>query len=129
MYSLASINPPANYSNSVIDLNIAYRLSLEVARYTLLPPEQFKFCDSWTNGIKNKNGERIPLKYILPQYHVLIPKPEDAVHKERLKRFDAEVKNFLAESSTINEASPIFRGRSETWITLFFRLVEMLRTK
>jgi hypothetical protein len=129
MYSLASINPPADYSNAMVDLNIAYRLSLEIAKYTLLPPEQFKYSDSWTNGIKDKNGARIPLTYVLPQYHILIPKPEDEVHKERLLRFDADAESFLTEWSKINGSLPIFRGRSETWVTLFSRLVEMLRAK
>ena len=129
MYSLASINPPADCSNALVDLNTAYRLSLEILRYTLLPPEQFKYSDSWTNGMKDKNGVRMPLRYVLQQYHVLIPKPEDEVHKERLLRFDADAKSFLKEWPRIDEASPIFRGRSETWITLFSRLVEMLRTK
>jgi hypothetical protein len=127
VYSLASINPPTDRSNSVVDLNIAYRLSREIARYTLLPPEQFKYSDSWTNGMKDKNGARMPLTYVLPQYHVLIPKPEDEVHKERLLRFNADAENFLKESSRIEDASPVFRGRSETWIILFSRLIEMLR--
>jgi hypothetical protein len=129
VYSLASISPPADFSNSVIDLNIAYRLSLEIARYTLMPTEQFKYSDSWTNGMKDKNGARMPLTYVLPQYHVLIPKPQDEVHKERLLRFDADAKSFLAESTRIDENLPVFRQRSETWITLFSRLIEMLRAK
>lgn len=129
VYCLASINPPANYCNSIVDLNIAYRLSLEIARYTLLPPERFIFSDSWTNGMKDKNGARMPLKFVLQQYHVLIPKSEDEVHKERLLRFDVDANRFLNEWSKIDEASPVFKGRSETWITLFSRLVEMLRAK
>jgi hypothetical protein len=129
VYSLASISPPAENNSSVVDLNIAYRLTLEIARYTLLPTEQFKYSDSWTNGMKDKNGARLPLTYVLPQYHVLIPKPEDEVHKERLLRIDADAEIFLTEWSRINEASPVFRARSETWIILFSRLVEMLRVK
>jgi hypothetical protein len=129
VYSLASVNPPANSTNTIVDLNIAYRLSREIARYTLLPPQQFKFSDSWTNGMEDKNGARMPLKFVLPQYHVLIPKPEDEVHKERLLRFDTDAESFLNGWSKMDEASPVFRGRSETWITLFSRLVEMLRTK
>ena len=69
----------------------------------------------------------MPLTYVLPQYHVLIPKPEDEVHKERLLRFDADSENFLKESSRTEDASPVFRGRSETWIILFSRLIDMLR--
>jgi hypothetical protein len=129
IYSLASINPPVDFSNPIVDLNIAYRLSLEIARYTLLSPEQFKYSDSWTNGMKDKNGERMPLRYILQQYHVLIPKPENEVHKERLLCFDEDAKNFLAKWVRINEPLPVFRHHSETWITLFSRLVEMLRAK
>jgi hypothetical protein len=129
VYSLASINPPANNSNPIVDLNIAYRLSMEIARYTLLPAEQFKYSDSWTNGMKDKNGARMSLTYVLPQYHVLIPKPEDEVHKERLLRFDADAEIFLTESSRIDETLPVFKHRSETWITLFSSLVEMLRAK
>ncbi len=128
VYSLASLSPPVGCSNSLLDLNIAYRLSLEIARYTLMSPEQFKYSDSWTNGIKDENEERIPLNYILPQYHVLIPKHQDEVHKERLQLFDAEAESFLAELSMINEVSPIFKCRSGTWIILFFRLIELLRT-
>mgnify|MGYP007044064223 CR=1 FL=1 len=71
----------------------------------------------------------MPLTYVLPQYHVLIPKHEDEVHKERLLRFDADAEIFLAESSRIDENLPVFKHRSETWITLFSRLVEMLREK
>ena len=126
MYSLASINPPIDYSNSVVDLNIAYRLSREIARYTLLPPDQFKYSDSWTNGMKDKNGTRMPLTYVIPQYHVLIPKPVDKVHKERLLCFDADAESFLKETSR-KDASQVFRGRSETWIILFTRLTDMLR--
>lgn len=107
MYSLASINPPEDYSNTIVDLNIAYKLSLEIARYTLLPPEQFKYSNSWTNGMKDKNGARMPLTYVLPQYHVLIPKPEDEVHKERLLRFDADAESFLTELPRIDEISPV----------------------
>jgi hypothetical protein len=127
VYSLASLNPPTDYSSSVVDLNIAYRLSREIARYTMLPPEQFKYRDSWTNGMKDKNGARMPLTFVLPQYHVLIPKPKDEVHKERLLRFDTDAESFLKESSKIEDATPVFRNRSETWIILFSRLVEMLR--
>jgi hypothetical protein len=127
VYSLASINPPTDYSSSIVDLNIAYRLSREIARYTLLPPEQFKYSDSWTNGMKDKNGVRMPLTYVLSQYHVLIPKPTDEVHKERLLRFDVDAESFLKEKSRIDDASQVFRGHSETWIILFSRLVEMLR--
>ena len=129
VYSLASISPPADNSNAVLNLNIAYRLSLEIARYTLMPTEQFKYSDSWTTGKKDKNGARMSLTYVLPQYHVLIPKPEDEVHKERLLHFDTDAEIFLAESSRIDESLPVFRHRSETWITLFSRLVEMLRAK
>jgi hypothetical protein len=129
VYSLASISPPADYGKTIVDLNMAYRLSLEIARYTLLPPEQFKYIDSWTNGMKDKNGARMPLTYVLSQYHVLIPKPQDEVHKKRLLCFDEDAKSFLTEWAKIDETSPVFKGRSETWITLFSRLVEMLRAK
>jgi hypothetical protein len=129
VYSLASIGPPADYTNAVVDLNVAYRLSLEIARYTLLPPERFKYKDSWTNGLKDKNGARMPLTYVMPQYHVLITKPADEVNKERLLRFDADAESFLAEWGRIDETLPVFRHRSETWIILFSRLVEMLRSK
>ena len=71
----------------------------------------------------------MPLTYVLPQYHILIPRPEDEVHKERLLRFDADALSFLAEWPRIDETLPVFRHRSETWITLFSRLVEMLKTK
>jgi hypothetical protein len=127
MYSLASISPPANYTNAIVDLNISYRLSLEIARYTLLPLEQFKYSDSWTHGLKDKNIARTPLTYVLPQYHVLIPKPWDEVNKERLLRFDTDAQSFLAEWSKMDETLPVFRHRSKTWIILFNRLVEMLR--
>jgi hypothetical protein len=71
----------------------------------------------------------MPLTYVLPQYHVLIPRPEDEVHKERLLRFDADALNFLAECPILDEPFPVFRFRSETWIILFSRLVKMLRAK
>ena len=41
----------------------------------------------------------MPLAFVLPQYHVLIPKPEDEVHKERLSRFDTDTESFLNEWS------------------------------
>jgi hypothetical protein len=129
VYSLASLGPPKDYGNAVVDQNVAYRLSLEIARYTLSSPEWYKFNDSWTNGLKDKNGDRMPLTYVVPQYHVLIPRPQDEVHKERLRCFDTDALNFLAEWSIIEETLPVFRGRSETWFMLFSRLVEMLRTK
>jgi hypothetical protein len=127
VYSLASLSPPTDYTSAVVDLNIAHRLSLEIARYTLSPPEWFKYSDSWTHGNKDKNGTRMALTYVVPQYHVLIPRPEDEVHKERLLRFDADAESFLAEWPRIEKALPVFRRRSETWIVLFSRLVEMLR--
>jgi hypothetical protein len=129
MYSLASINPPVDYSSTIVDLNTAYGLSLEITRYTLLPPEQFIYSDNWTNGIKDKNGARMSLTYVLLQYHVLITKPEDEVHKERLLCLNEEAKSFLKELPRMDETFQGFRGRSETWITLFSRLVEMLRAK
>jgi hypothetical protein len=129
IYSLASINPPADYRSAAIDLNIAYRLSLEIARYTLSPSEQFKYRDSWTHRIKDENEKRMPLTYVMPQYHVLIPKPEDEVHEERLLRFDADSRSFLEKWPRIAETLPTFRQRSETWKTLLSRLVEMLKTK
>jgi len=68
----------------------------------------------------------MPLTYVIPQYHVLIPKPVDQGHKERLLCFDADAESFLKESSR-KDASQVFRDRSETWIILFTRLTEMLR--
>jgi hypothetical protein len=129
VYSLASLNPPADYTSAVVDQNIAFRLSLEISRYTLSPSEWFKYSDSWTHGNKDKKEARMSLTYVVPQYHVLIPKSEDEVHKERLLHFDADAESFLAKWSRIDETLPVFRYRSETWIILFSRLVEMLRVK
>ena len=129
IHTLASINPQPDYSNAAIDLNIAYRLSLEIARYTLLPPEQSKCPDAWTNKLKDKDSKYTPLKYIMSQYHVLIPKPVDEVSHERLLRFDNDGRNFLEEWPKLREVLPEMRHRSETWKIILSGLVELLKAK
>ncbi|HEX9260998.1 MAG TPA: hypothetical protein VF893_00545 [Candidatus Bathyarchaeia archaeon] len=129
IYSLASLSPPPDYSNSAIDLEVAFRLSLEIARYTLSPPERFKYQDNWTNRTKNERDERMQLACVVPQYHVLIPKPSEEIRQERLLRFESEARSFLEERSSMGEGIPALRRRSGTWNILLSGLVEMLKTK
>jgi len=128
MYCLASFSPPVEYRGGVVDLEIAYRLSLEIAKYTLMPSERFRYQDGWTDKV-TREKEKPKLAYILPWYHVLIPKPADEVRKERLLVFDAEARSFLEEWPKVAEALPVLEYHSDTWKTVLFGLVEMLKEK
>jgi len=128
IYCLASISPPSGNGNPAVDLNISYRLSLEIARYTLSPPEWFKFRDNWTDRITDQNSKRNQLTYIVPQYHVLITEDSEKVHEERHLRFNDERKNFLIEWPKIQATLQTVRQRSETWKILLSQLVEFLQT-
>jgi hypothetical protein len=56
MYCLASFSPPVDYGGDVVDLEIAYRLSLEIAKYTLMPTERFRYHDGWTDKAGKKRS-------------------------------------------------------------------------
>lgn len=126
MYCLASITPPSKNRNFTVDFNIAYRLSLEIARYTVGKPELFKFQDSWTH--KSITKKHMALSLVIPQYHVLIPKPVDEVHAERQWNFYEEKSKFLDEWPNLeNKISEL--KRSDTWKLLVLELVKMLGYK
>ena len=125
---MASFSPPVGYRGGDVDLEIAYRLSLEIAKYTLMPSEGFRHQDGWTDKL-TREKEKPKLAYVLPWYHVLVPKPADEVRKERLLVFDAEARRFLDEWPGVAEALPVLGHHSDTWKTLLFGLVEMLREK
>lgn len=125
MYHLALLSPPANHNQTKEDLQITYRLSLEIARYTLAQTTIFKYKDSWTDKtIRNTN---IPLALLAPQYHVLIPKPVDEVTEERRKNFSNDASNFLKEWQDTEQALSTLKQRSEKWKILLSGLMEMLK--
>ena len=128
MYCLASLSPPVDYRCGDVDLEIAYRLSLEIARYTLMPAEQFRYRDGWTDREK-READKPMLAYVLPKYHVLIPKAADVVRKKRLLIFDAEGRRFLEEWPGVAESLPALGIHSDAWKALLFGLVEMLKAK
>jgi hypothetical protein len=124
MYCLASISPPSNNRNSTVDFTIAYKLSLEIARYAMGKPGLFRFQDSWTHRVeKNKH---ISLSLMIPQYHVLIPKPVDQVYAERRWNFYDESRRFLEAWSSREKGLSDVSQRSETWKLVITGLVEML---
>ncbi len=126
VYSLAMTEPPADNRDSTMDLNIAYRLSLEIARHNLLQPEQFKSIDDWT--IRKKIGEKpINLAWILPQYHVLIPKPVEVVQAERNMIFEEERKAFLRDWPYYEKSLSGLKYHSDVWKILLTGLAELLK--
>jgi hypothetical protein len=125
VYSLASIEPPCGHRDPVLDLNIVYRLSLEIARYVLSPHSQFKYVDSWTT--RTEKSQNVHLDFIMPQYHVLIPKPVEEVKKQRIAHFDEYAEDFLANWDSVKVSPQASLCRSLTWKTLLNQLVEMLK--
>jgi hypothetical protein len=128
MYCLASLSPPVDFRGGVVDLEIAYRLSLEIARYTLLSSEQFRHQDAWTERAEREK-EKPKLAFVLPEYHGLIPKPTDEVRQERLLIFDAEERRFLGEWPDVAEGLRASGHHSDRWRMLLFGLVELLKEK
>ncbi|MFB3889987.1 MAG: hypothetical protein ACE14S_10890 [Candidatus Bathyarchaeia archaeon] len=122
---LALTEPPVGCRDSVVDLNIAYRLSVEIARHVLLPPEKFKFSDDWT--IRKKIGEKcINLTLVVPQYHILVPKPVEEVQAERERDFEEARRSFLADWSSYKTCLQSVTCRSDVWKVIFTGLVELL---
>jgi len=127
MYCLASISPPSNNRNTKVDFNIAYRLSLEIARYTVCEPELFKFQDSWTH--RTEKNKHMSLSLVIPQYHVLIAKPVDGVHEVRRLNYFDERRRFLENWADTEKSLSGFSNRSEKWKLLMLGLVEMLKAE
>jgi len=125
MYFLALFSPSSKLDSAKVNLNMVYRLSLEIARYTLSPPELFKFQDSWTHKTENKH---MSFTYVVPQYHVLIPKPVAEVQKERSRSFYDETHSFIEEWPNIAEDLPALKDRSEKWKIILSGLVPFLGT-
>jgi hypothetical protein len=125
MFTLSLIEPPTNQSNSEINLHIVYRLSQEIARYTLAKPEQFRCQDNWTH---KTNTQQVKLGLLKPQYLTLIPRPVNEVHKERLSSFFAEKQIFLGAWPSIQKAMQTIQ-RTETWKIILSGLIEILKTE
>jgi hypothetical protein len=125
MYVLALFSPPSKLDIAKINLNMVYRLSLEITRYTLSPPELFQYQDSWTHKMENK---QMSLTYVAPQYHVLIPKPVSEVQEERRLSFYDETRSFIEEWPNIAECLPALKDRSEKWKIILSGLVAFLGT-
>ena len=125
IFTLSLIKPPTNQSNSEINLQIAYRLSQEIARYTLAKPEQFKHQDNWTH---KTNTQRVKIGLLKPQYLTLIQQPINEVHKERLTGLFDEKQKFLFAWPSIQNAMPAIQ-RTETWKIILPELIQMLKTK
>jgi hypothetical protein len=127
IYTLASLAPPSDYCNAFLDLNVVYRLSLEIARCTLSPPEGFKYADSWTQKGKVGGKKRMYLAFVLPRYHVLINRPVDEVHEERKSSFESSRQDLLANWSSIENSLDSLRQHSDLRKNLVIELVELLR--
>jgi hypothetical protein len=93
-----------------------------------MPSDQFQFRDAWTDRAEREK-EKPRLAYVIPVYHVLIPKPADEVRNERLLIFDAEERNFLEEWPKTAQSLPALRQHSDTWKTILSGLAEMLKEK
>jgi hypothetical protein len=129
MYSLASIEKTPKFRSKSLDLNIAYRLSLEIARYTLSSAELFKFIDSWTQRNKEKPNTQQPLTNVQPEYHTLISKPVKEVLAERSEQFEAQEKKFLSDWTLIEKSLPLVQNKSAVWKILIGALVGLISTK
>jgi hypothetical protein len=127
MYFLALISPPLNPGNAEVNLNMVYRLSLEIARYTLSPPDLFKYQDNWTH--RTEKNKQMSLTYVVPQYHILIPKSVDKVQAERRLSFYDENRSFIEEWPNIAEGLPALKERSAKWKIILLGLVEFLGTR
>jgi hypothetical protein len=125
MYFLALISPPSKLESPKVNLNMVYRLSLEIARYTLSQPDLFQYQDNWTHKTENK---QMSLTYVVPQYHVLIPKPVSEVQEERRLSFYYETSSFIEEWPNIAEDLPALKDRSEKWKIILSGLVAFLGT-
>jgi hypothetical protein len=126
IYFLALFSPPSIPGNAEVNLNMVYRLSLEIARYTLSPPELFKYQDSWTQ--RTEKNKQMSLTYVLPQYHVLIPKPVEEVQEERRLSFYDETRSFIEEWPNMVKGFPALKERSEKWKIILSGLVQFLGT-
>jgi hypothetical protein len=86
MYSLASMNPPLDdKATKAINLNIVYKLCLELARHTLSPSSIFKFEDDWS--VKAEKAKHF-LCLIIPEYHELIKLITLTIQKRNNRFFD-----------------------------------------
>jgi hypothetical protein len=123
IYSLASLKPPSTNENTEkINLNIVYRLSTELAKYTVSPSTNFTFEDGWTN----KEKDHSLLAFIMPEYHVLIKHPIDDVQKQRNLSFHWDVKEFTENWSNIKQELSKLDNGCENWRIILSGLVRML---
>jgi hypothetical protein len=125
IFTLSLVQPPINEGTSEINFQIAYRLSLEIAKYTLAKPEEFQHQDDWTH---KTNTQHIKLGSLKPQYLTLIQQPISKIHKERLNSFFGAKQKFLDAWPSIQEAMPTIQ-RTETWKIILLGLIEILKTK
>jgi hypothetical protein len=125
MFTLSQIKPSTDQSHLELNFQIAYRLSQEIARYTLAKPEQFKHQDNWT---RKTNAQQVKVGSLRPHYLTLIKQSIDEVHKERLIRFLDEKQKFLTEWPNL-ERAPQTIQRSETWKNILSELVQILKSK
>lgn len=125
IFTLSLIKPPINEGYSEINFQIAYILSLEIAKYTLAKPEEFQHQDDWT---RKTNTQHIKIGSLKPQYLSLIQHPVSQIHKERLTNFFGEKQKFLDAWPSIQKAMPAIQ-RTETWKIILLGLIEILKTK
>ncbi len=123
MFTLSLVSPPSNQNYPEINLQIVYRLSQEIARYTLAKPEQFNYPDDWTHKIDLRPAKIGLLK---PHYLTLIERPIQEVHKERLFNFFGENQHFQLEYLNIQNTLSTIK-RSETWKIILSELMEILK--
>ncbi len=85
-------NRPSSWSNPILDLNIAYRMSLEVARYTLIAVKQLGKEDPWNIKSHSENEKHVglveKLGFLALSQFELIPRPTVAEKKMRKEYFD-----------------------------------------
>ena len=125
IFALSLIKPPINGDSSGTNFQIAYRLSEEIAKYTVAKPEEFQYQDDWTH---KTNKPHIKLGLLKPQYLTLIQQPISEIHKERLTSFFGEKQKFLNAWSSIEKAMSTIQ-LTETWKIILPGLIEILKTK
>ncbi len=129
VFCLVTTEPPYRGRNANIDLNIAYRLSREIAKITLKPAKLLKYDDAWNQKNLHTNNHQYRLTSVTSQYHILIKRPVKEVQDERAKEFNQEEKNFLQTWPIIKDDLPNLKTRSETWKILLKGLVELIKEK
>jgi len=144
VWSLASLSRPSSWSSPAIDLNFAFRICLEVSRYTLVPAQTIKEDDDWSvprvsaneKGHYLKGVKQMPDDFFVPSISgpkapstpnwAVISKPIHKVSEERRSNLP-KIKDELLriENASIFQTAT----HSEFWEKLLKKAIDLERQK